>query len=1059
MHALIDAAFARSRTIALVFVMLIIAGASAYLNIPKEAEPDVTIPIVYVSVSYEGIAPEDSERLLIRPLEKELQGIEGLREISANASQGFGSVTLEFDPGFNSDKALQDVREKVDIAKAELPPGSEEPRVTEINFSLFPVITVILSGELPERSLLAIAQNLKDRIEGLTGVLEVEIGGDREEVLEVIVDPRALETYNLSFAEVLNFVTANNRLVAAGALDAGAGRMVFKVPGVIESLEDLSTLPVKRVNDTVVTFADVASIRRTFKDPNTFARIQGEPALALEVSKRTGANIIETVEQVRAIVNQAQTRWPDALKVRYLQDKSDQVKTMLGDLENNVITAIVLVMIVVIAALGVRPSILVGLAIPGSFLSAMMVIYFFDYTLNIVVLFSLILVVGMLVDGAIVTIELADRYLQEGEPPSSAFARAAKRMSWPIAASTATTLAVFVPLLSWPGLVGEFMKYLPITVIITLIASLLMALIFIPVLGSLLSRKASNTTSASAISIQAAESGDLDAIDGWVGRYLSILRWILARPGKTALTALVALVLAYIGYFQSGMGVTFFPETEPEFLQVQVQARGDMSISERDALVAQVEQRMLMQEHLDSVYTKTMGGGMQAQSDMPEDVIGIIQLDLADWQLRPSANELIEQMRENVSDIPGIKVQIREQQAGPSTGKPVQLNISAVHQHELVAAVEHIRMLMREVGGFIDVEDSRALPSVEWRLKVDRELAAQFNVDVSLLGNAVTLVTNGVLLAEYRPDDVEDEVDIRLRFPDENRNLEQLYALSIPTDAGPVPIRNFVSFEPAQKTGRITRSDGQRSMSVKASVNEDLLADEQVKKLRAAMEQNPLPDNIANKVLISFKGQDEDSQEAMTFLSNAFIASIFLMLVILITQFNSFYQAMIVMSAIVFSTAGVLLFLLATGQAFGIVMGGIGVIALAGIVVNNNIVLIDTFNQLNKHSSSIQDAILRTCAQRIRPVMLTSITTILGLMPMVFALTIDIVDREIYAGAPSAQWWIMLSSTIAGGLTFATALTLLVTPSLLMLRISVRNKLDELKARFQGSLAKKTETS
>jgi multidrug efflux pump len=1042
MNAIIDAAFTRARTIALVFVMLIIAGASSYFSIPKEAEPDVTIPIVYVSVIYDGISPEDSERLLIRPLEKELQTIEGLREMKATGSQGFASVTLEFDAGFDADQALQDVREKVDIAKAELPPGSEEPRVAEVNISLFPVLTVILSGEMPERALLNIAQNLKDRMEALAGVLEVDIGGEREELLEVIVDPTALETYQLSFTDVFNFVSANNRLVAAGALDTGAGRMVFKVPGVIETMEDLSTLPVKKVGDNIVTFSDVASIRRTFKDPTSFARIQGEPALALEVKKRSGANIIETVAEVRALVSQAQEAWPSTVRVNYLQDKSDQIKTMLGDLENNVITAIILVMIVIVAVLGVRPSILVGLAIPGSFLTAMVVINFFGFTLNIVVLFSLILVVGMLVDGAIVTIELADRYMQDGESPLTAFASASKRMSWPIIASTATTLMVFAPLLVWPGLVGEFMKFLPITVIITLVASLFMALIFIPVLGAVISSKGQKTSKSSAsqlkanADIHAAESGDLATIEGWVGRYLKILNGLLSHPGKSVACAVLALMVAYTAYFMQGKGVEFFPEIEPEFLQVQVQARGDLSITERDALVAQVEQVLLLQEHIDSVYTKTLGAGMQSQSDMPEDVIGVIQLDLADWQSRPDSVTLIDEMREKVKDIAGIKVQVREQQSGPSAGKPVQLDVNASRPELLESAVAHIRELMNDIGGFVDTEDSRALPSIEWRLKVDRELAAKYDVNVTLLGNAVTLITNGALLAEYRPDDVEDEVEIRLRFPLESRNLEQLFALNIPTSEGLVPIRNFVSVEPAQKMGRISRVNSERAISIKSSVREDLLADAQVKKLREALAENPLPAGVN----VKFKGQDEDSQEAMVFLSNAFIVAIFLMLVILLTQFNSFYQAFIVLSAIVFSTAGVLLGLIATGQAFGIVMGGIGVIALAGIVVNNNIVLIDTYNDLKSKGMATKEAILRTSAQRIRPVLLTSVTTILGLMPMVFALTIDVIDRNISVGAPSAQWWTTLASTIAGGLTFATVLTLLITPSLLMLSDKISKK-------------------
>ncbi|MGQ8365220.1 efflux RND transporter permease subunit [Glaciecola sp. 1036] len=1037
MNALIDAAFARSRTVGLTFLMLVIAGASAYFAIPKESEPDVAIPIMYVSVVYEGIAPEDSERLLIRPLEKELQSIEGLKEMRSSATQGFGSVTLEFDAGFDADQALLDVREKVDLARAELPPGSEEPRVTEVNVSLFPVLTVVLSGDLPERTLLKVAQQLKDSIEALSGVLEVDIGGDREELLEVIIDPLALETYNLSFTEVFNYVSQNNRLVAAGAIDNNAGRMVFKVPGVIETLEDLATLPVKRVGDTIITFDDVATIRRTFKDPNSLARLQGNNAIALEVSKRTGANIIETIAEVRALVDYAQTQWPSTLKVTYLQDKSDQIKDMLGDLENNVMTAVILVMIVIVAVLGIRPSILVGLAIPGSFLAAMLVIFFFGMTLNIVVLFSLILVVGMLVDGAIVTIELADRKISEGESPKTAFASASKRMAWPIIASTATTLAVFFPLLVWPGLVGEFMSFLPLTVIITLTASLFMALVFIPVLGGIITKKVSvDNESTTVQSIRAAESGNLDDITGWLGSYLGILKTVLAHPLKTLLGAVVIMFLAFFGYFSLGRGMEFFPAIEPEFLQVQVQARGDLSIHERDKIVSKVENYLLEEDHIKSIYTRTMGGGTNPQEDMPEDVIGVIQLELDDWQLRPKAELIIDKIRDYVQSIPGIKVQVREPAAGPTAGKPIQLTLQGNDQAVLAKGVEHLLKLMNQVGGFVDVEDSRPLPSIEWKLVVNREQAAKFNVDVTLLGNAVTLITNGALLAEYRPDDVEEEVEIRLRFAKDFRSIEQLYHLRIPTPNGAVPITNFVSIEPAAKTGRITRTDGARTLTVKADVAPGLLADQLVDQVRQALQKDPLPEGAR----IVFKGQDEDTQQAVTFLSNAFIGSIFLMLIILVTQFNSFYQAFVVLSAIIFSTAGVLIGLLVTNQAFVVVMSGIGVIALAGIVVNNNIVLIDTFNDLKKQGMPITEAILRTAAQRARPVLLTSVTTILGLIPMVFALTIDIVGRDISVGAPSAQWWTVLASTIAGGLTFATALTLLLTPALIAIGENLKNK-------------------
>ncbi|HEY7774451.1 MAG TPA: efflux RND transporter permease subunit [Marinagarivorans sp.] len=1031
MNKLIDAAFSRSRTVALLFVVVLIVGVSAYLTIPKESEPDIDIPMAYISVTYEGIAPEDAERLLVRPLEKELQSIEGLKEIRSVAAEGYASVTLEFDAGFDADTALQDVREKVDLARPELPPGSDEPRVMEVNIALFPVLTVVLSGPIPERSLVNIARNLKDDIESLSGVLEVDIGGDREEVLEVIVNPSALEAYNISFTELFNFVQQNNRLVAAGSLDTGAGRMVFKVPGVIESIEDLATLPVKVDGSTVVTFEEVAMLRRTFKDPFSFARINGQPALALEVSKRSGANIIETIEAVRHLVSEAQQDWPESVSVNYLQDKSERIRTMLGDLENNVLTAIILVMIVIVAALGVRPSILVGLAIPGSFLAGMMILKFMGITLNMLVLFSLILVVGMLVDGAIVTIELADRKIAEGSSPKTAFADAAKRMAWPITASTATTLAVFVPLLFWPGMVGEFMKFLPITVIITLMASLAMALIFIPVVGAALHPKHTKTraTNQASAAIKAAESGDLSRISGWVGRYLLLLNILLRHPGKTLAAAILALIGGYSAYIVLGRGVEFFPAIEPDFLQVQVQARGDLSIFERDQLVRRVEQKLLDIPALKSVYARTYGADAQTDGNMPADAIGVIQLELINWRERAPAEAIIPLLREKAAGIAGIKVQVREQESGPSQGKPIQLEVSGRHMASLDATVARLREAFDEMPELVDIEDSRPLPSIEWRLRVDRQKAAQYGANISLLGNAVTMITNGVLLAEYRPDDAEEELEIRLRFPKSDRNLEQLGQLRVPSANGPVPISNFVTFTPAQKTGVINRTDGRRTMMIKAGVKPGVLPDDQVNRIKALLQNATIPSDVT----VSFKGQDEDMQETMVFLVNAFLSAIFLMVIILVTQFNSFYQAFLVLSAIVFSTAGVLLGLLMTGQAFGVVMGGIGVIALAGIVVNNNIVLIDTYNDLKRKGLGAHEAILRTAAQRMRPVLLTSVTTVLGLMPMVFALTIDIVGRDLSLGAPSAQWWTQLASAIAGGLTFATALTLLLTPCLLML--------------------------
>ncbi|WP_029029623.1 efflux RND transporter permease subunit [Salinarimonas rosea] len=1026
MNGLVHAAFSRTRTVVMLLVLVLVLGAVSYVAIPKESSPDVPIPIVYVSVPYEGIAPEDAERLLLRPLESELQSIEGLDEMSATAAEGYASVQLEFEAGGDPDEALDAVREAVDRARPELPAGAEEPVVQEVNVALFPILTIVLSGPLPERTLVSIANDLQDRIEGLAGVLEVDIGGDREELLEILIDPVTLETYGLSFEGLVQQIQRNNRLIAAGALETSAGRIVLKVPGVIEDIEDVLSLPVKVVGDTVVTFADVAVPRRTFRDPQGFARIDGQAAVALEVKKRIGANIIETVEDVRALVAERREGWPAALSVSYLQDESEHIRTMLGDLQNNVLSAIVIVMIVIIATLGLRTAFLVGLSIPGAFLAGIVAIYFLGYTLNIVVLFSLILVVGMLVDGAIVTTELADRHMAEGASPREAYAAAAKRMAWPIVSSTATTLAVFVPLLFWGGVVGEFMKFLPITVILTLAASLAMALVFIPVLGGVFGRPGAQSERQLA-ALHAAESGDLATIGGATGAYLRTLRAAVRRPALTLLAAFALLAGAIAAYGSFGRGVEFFPSVEPDFAQIQVQARGNLSIWEKDALVRRVEERVLELPALEHVYARTVGAGGR---QLAEDVIGVIQLDLHDWDVRPPAVEILADIRARTADIPGIRLEVREQEGGPAQGKPVELRVTGRDgDGALAAAVETVRATMERLGGFVDVADTRPLPGVEWELAVDRTQAARYGADVTLLGQAVQLFTAGLKVAEYRPETADGEVDIRVRFPTTDRSLAQLEQFRIPTSQGLVPIRNFVEFRPAPRTGTLQRVDGRRVVTVSADVAEGLLASERIEALRAALDPAQLPDGVQ----IVFAGQDEEQREAGLFLAQAFAAAVFLMLIILVTQFDSLYQAGLVLSAIVFSTAGVLIGLLVTGRPFGVVMGGIGVIALAGIVVNNNIVLIDTYNDLLKRGLDPLDAVLRTGAQRLRPVVLTSATTVLGLMPMVLGVNIDLVGRQVLVGAPSTQWWTELASAIAGGLTFATVLTLILTPAMLVM--------------------------
>jgi len=1029
MKLLISAAFTRSRTVMLLLVFVLTAGALAYFNIAKEAAPDVDIPIINVAMTHEGISPGDAERLLLRPMETELQAIEGVDEMRSLAAEGYATITLEFGAGFDADEALADVRERVDNARSELPADTEDPVVNELNIALFPVMTAALSGNVSERRLIAIARDLRDRLEALPGVLEVDIGGDREELMEVLVDPTVLETYQLSFEEVVGTLQRNNRLVAAGMLETRTGQVALKVPGVIESREDVFSLPLKTVDNRVVTFGDVATVRRTFKTPEGFARINDDPSVALEIKKRVGANIIDTVDAARDIIETQRRRWGDGIHVTYLQDQSEDIKQVVSELENNVLTAVVLVMLVIVAALGPRAGLLVGLSIPGAFLAGILALYAMGYTLNIIALFSLILVVGMLVDGAIIVVEQADRRMDAGMTPRMAWESASRRMAWPITASIATTLSVFVPLLFWPGIVGDFMKYLPITVIVTLLASLLMALVFIPVIGVAIARGQGTKRQVDDRQLDADFDTDLDEQIPDSGMYYRLMGRLLRYPRVVLLAALVVLVGTYVAYAELGRGVEFFPDVDPEFVQAQIRARGDLSVWEKDELVRDLERRIADVAGVETVYARTMGSTRGVEEFLPADTIGVVQFDFEHWRRRPPTDDIIADIRRRASRTAGVIVQVAEQESGPPTGKPVQVEVRGEDLGDIEAGVVRIRGLMDELGGFVDVEDTRPLPGIEWRLEVDREAAARFGADVLLLGQSVRMLTAGIQLGEYRPDDADEALDIRIRFPYDERSLDQLDELRVPSRVGQVPISNFVSFKPAPKTGSIRRVDGQRVMTVKADVTADRLADEQVQRIRAALPGAGLPPGVE----VRFKGEAKEMREASSFLSKAFVAAVFIMLIVLVTQFNSFAQAGIILSAIVFSTAGVLIGLLVTNQPFGVVMGGIAVIALAGVVVNDNIVLVDTFNRYRERGTDVRTAVLRTAMQRRRPVILTSVTTILGLMPMVLTLTVDLVGRDIAYGAPSAQWWTQLSSGIAGGLALATVLTLVLTPCLLML--------------------------
>ncbi|HNP34523.1 MAG TPA: efflux RND transporter permease subunit [Woeseiaceae bacterium] len=1031
MH-IIESAIARSRTVIVTLVVVLVAGLYAYLTIPKEAEPDIEIPNIYVSISYEGISPEDSERLLVRPVEQELRAIEGVKEMTSTAYEGGANVLLEFDAGVDTNIALQDVREKVAKAKAEIPREADEPTVNEVKMSRFdPMLVLNLGGNVSERALTSIAKGLKEDIEGLPGVLEVNLVGVREELMEVIVDPLAMESYGLDQAQIINFINMNNRLVAAGSLESSQGRFPVKVPGVVESPLDVLNMPIKAVGERIVHFKDIAEVRRTFKDATSYARLNGKPAVAMEIVQRSGANLIDTIDEIKNLVRQEQQYWPAEIEVVASRDKSKDVKDMLTELQNSVLIAVLLVFIVIIGILGIRTALLVGVAIPGSFLMGILVIGAFGITINMMVLFALIMAVGMLVDGAIVVTELADRRMAEGESPQHAYTRAAIRMAWPIIASTCTTLAAFIPLAFWPGISGEFMKYLPITLIAVLSASLVMALLFVPTLGSIFGRTGASNAEARR-NLSAAEIGDLDSVTGLTGSYIQFLKKSLHRPWLNVAGVSALLIIIYVLFVNFGRGVEYFPEVEVNFGTVDIRARGDLSTDEKDQLVRQVEQRVLGMPELESVYAKTGSSGQNA-----EDQIGSLALNYVPWDQRRSANEILADIRSRTADLAGVLIETRKPDSGPPQGKPVNIEFASRNYAKLAPTVARVAAALDMHPAIINVEDNLPLPGIEWQLKVDRAEAARFGADVALVGSMVQLVTNGLKLGEYRPDDSDEEIDIRVRYPLESRSLEQIDELRIQTSSGLVPISTFVTREPAQKVSTIHRTDRHRTVVLQADVLPDYLPTDVVAELGALLPTLGLEPSVS----YSFRGSTEDQQEDQAFLSRAMMIALAMMAIILVTQFNSIYQAGLVLTAVLFSTGGVLLGHLITGKPFGIIMSSIGVITLAGIVVNNNIVFIDSYNVLRERGAVAYEAVLRTCAIRLRPVLLTTVTTIVGLLPMVFGINIDLIDRHVTIGAPSSQWWTQLASAVAGGLAFATILTLFLTPSLLLIQANLSERM------------------
>jgi len=1036
----IDAAIERSRTTLLLMGVIVLCGFISRAILPIANDPHIVLPYFYVGVPHEGISPEDAERLLVQPMEIELRKIEGIKEIRALAAEGRATLLVEFEANIDLDTALTDVREAVDRGKSEIPSTAEEPVVRELDVDDFPLIQVnFLSDGAGERQIFQAAMNLRDEIETIPSVLKAELRGQREEVLEVLIDPEALDAYSISSEALANTLRRNNVLIPAGSIDTGGGRFSVKVPSVVETASDVLDLPIRVSGDAVVTLSDVASIRRTFKDRTSYARFNGEETITVEVNKRADANVIDTAEAVLAIVEEAQKRLPPTIRVVPSQNTAEFARIQVTELQGNIMTALALVMVVVVAAMGFRSGVIVGLGIPVSLLFSIIIIYLLGYTFNFMVMFGMLLGLGMLIDGAIVVTEYADRKMGEGLDHREAYAEAVRRMFWPVTASTATTLAAFLPLIFWPGVSGQFMRYLPVTVFTVLSGSLLYALLFGPVLGTLFGKPTVHSASEQS-DLEELDHGDPLRLGGATGTYARFLDGVCRHPLLTVGLMFGLLFSVFWAYGNFGRGMVFFNDADPQYVTLSVKGRGNFSAPEVKRLVLDVEERVLQVPDIRSVNTQTSlpGANTGFGESAANDRIGSIFIDLLPESDRNRTGfDVIRDIRERTRDIAGVRVEVQAMEQGPPVGKPIQIELRSRYREVLEPALERLRAHLDTLPELVDIDDSRALPSIEWRMDVDRAQAALYGADVLAAGVALQLVTNGVKIAEYRPDGADDAVDIRARFPAPYRGIRAMDELRVSTNEGRIPLSNFVRIQPAPGVDTFERIDGFPVERIRANVVEGVLADTMVREIQAWLATQ----EFDPRVDIQFRGANEEQADSLAFVQVAFLLSLLLMFVLLVTQFNSFYQSALILLAVIMSTAGVLVGLLVTGNPFSAILTGVGVVALAGIVVNNNIVLIDTFNYVRAENPalSINEAVVRAGAQRLRPVMLTTVTTVFGLLPLACDLSVDIVNRSITAGGQMSTFWGPLSQAIVFGLSFATILTLIATPAFLALPDSLRS--------------------
>ena len=1054
-------------------IIIIIFGFMSYNSLPREAAPDITIPYIFIITNYPGVAPEDIEQSITIPIEKKLKGLEAVKQIKSSSTEGMSSIIIEFVAGTDIEEVLSKTKDKVDLAKPDLPADLEEdPEVIKINISELPIVVLSLSGAVGLVRLKEIAEDLQDDIESIPGVLEAEVTGGLEREIRVEPDPDKLAYYGLSILRLQSIIAKENQNVSGGAIRMGDGRFQLRVPGEFQSPDEIYGLIVGLHRGQPVYLKDVARVLDGFKDEEGRSRLNGHEAINIAVKKRAGENVIRISEQIDGLIEEQRTTWPAGIKVTKLMDHAKDIRIMVADLENNIITGLILVIVVLFFVMGVRNAVLVSLAIPFSMLLSFMVLSALGITLNMVVLFSLTLSLGMLVDNAIVIVENIFRYMEQGVPRIQAAIRATSEVAQPVTASTLTTVAAFFPLVFWPGIMGEFMSYLPKAVIVTLSSSLFVAMVINPALAAIFLRLPAGHRFArakvSAEEMEQAGEAPITVRGPMLKTYQRLLNGALNnRLAVLTMAFLGVVAMAMIWLYEIGLEkpIEFFPNIDPHSIYVNLDMPEGADLEYSDRLARQVEIALctgpgqplahpdgnpaqcyrnnreskihtLRQGHkvagltdmanVKHIYSRTVAvtGGSSAFEENSPNHIGIQFYDIED-RVEPST-QTVEEIRKRVEHIPGARIAVAAQEEGPPTGAPINIEIVGDNFDILGQIAQQVRDVLEKIPFVQDVRDDYVAGSPTVRVRVDRQKAAMLGLSTDIIGFALKVAFNGIKVSTFREGD--EDYDITVQLPESERRVTDiLRELLIPTAEGLIPLSTVTRFEVTGGLGQVNHINHERVVTVKANVDEERVPGPVV---RAQAEKILAEFSLPPGYKIRFTGEFEFQQEAQAFLSKAFAAAVFLIILILVTQFNSIAQPGIIMTSVILSLGGVFFGLSVMKLPFGIIMSGVGVISLAGVVVNNAIVLIDYTNRLHQRGMHFREAIIAAGCTRLRPVLLTAVTTILGLLPMVTGIAYNFHEMEIAWVSESSQWWRSMASAVIFGLALATILTLVVVPTL-----------------------------